>query len=68
MNHPVNKRRKVREAMPNLLIGEPDLGFVSMKAATHEATHGPLVPPGSPGAPAPPVMLTPLPVMLTPRI
>ena len=35
------------------------MGFVSMKAATHEETRGPLDPPGSPGAPAPPLMLTP---------
>ena len=56
MNHPVNKRRKAREAMPNLSIGEPDLGFLSMKAARNEET---LDPNGSPGPPASPLMLTP---------
>jgi excisionase family DNA binding protein len=56
MNHPVNKRGKAREAMPNLLIGEPDLGFLSMKAAAHEET---LDPRGSAGPPASPLMLTP---------
>jgi excisionase family DNA binding protein len=68
MNHPASKNRKVREAMPNLLTAEPNPELVSTKAATHEETSGPLDAPDSPGAPAPPVMLTPPPVMLTPRI
>jgi excisionase family DNA binding protein len=59
MNHPDKKSRKVRGAKPSILIGEPNRGHLSTKAAGNEVRAVPLDPSDSPGKPAPPLMLTP---------